>query len=94
MHSPMNVKLVSIFVLTKYSQTFFHQICAASVLRGKRTSWGQNRKWEGNYLAHPQENPNVAAYQASISSLRNVDKFQTVMLNGCSCGKYCKRKYS
>jgi len=57
------------------------KICAASVLRGKRTSWGQNRKWEGNYLAHPQENPNVAAYQASISSLRNVDKFQTVLFS-------------
>jgi len=64
-------------------------MCAASVLKGKRASWGQNRKWEGNYLARPQDNNNSAAFQASISNLRNVDRFQKVMINSCSCGKYC-----
>jgi len=57
------------------------KICAASVLRGKRTSWGQNRKWEGNYLARPQDNPNSAVFQANISNLRVVDKFQMVLFS-------------
>jgi len=57
------------------------KMCAASVLRGKRASWGQNRKWEGNYLARPQDNPNSAAFQASINNLRNVDKFQMVLFS-------------
>ena len=56
-------------------------MCTASVLKGRRTSWGQNRKWEGNYLARPQDNPNSPAFQASISNLRNADQFQMVMLN-------------
>jgi myosin-1 len=54
-------------------------MCAASALKGKRSSWGQNRKWEGNYLAHPQINHSCEAFLASINNLRNADKFQTVM---------------
>lgn len=57
------------------------KICAASALKGKRSSWGQNRKWEGNYLAQQQDNPNSAAFSASISNLRNVDKFQMVLFS-------------
>jgi myosin-1 len=64
-------------------------MCAAAALKGKRSSWGQNRKWEGNYLARPQDNPNSAVFQASMSNLRNVDKFQMVMINS-SCWKYIR----
>lgn len=59
-------------------------MCAASALKGKRAAWGQNRKWEGNYLALPQDNRNSEAFIASINNLRNVDKFQMVMINDCS----------
>ena len=62
-------------------------MCAVSALKGKRSLWGQNRKWEGNYLARPQDNLNSAAFLASINNLRNADKFQTVMISSWSCGK-------
>jgi myosin-1 len=59
-------------------------MCAASALKGKRSSWGQNRKWEGNYLAQPQNNQSSEAFLTSINNLRNIDKFQTVMIYSCS----------
>lgn len=57
------------------------KMCAASALKGKRSAWGQNRKWEGNYLAQPQNNHSSEAFLASINNLRNVDKFQTVLFS-------------
>jgi myosin-1 len=62
-------------------------MCAAAALKGKRSSWGQNRKWEGNYLAQPQVNRNSEVYLASINNLHNVDNFQEVMIESCSCEK-------
>jgi hypothetical protein len=59
-------------------------MCAAAALKGKRAAWGQNRKWEGNYLALPLDNRNSEAFLASINNLRNLDKFQTVMINDYS----------
>lgn len=57
------------------------KVCAASCLQGKRRSWGQGRKWEGNYLALPSENPNVAVFEASMRALKNSDHFKQILFS-------------
>ncbi|XP_066998175.2 unconventional myosin ID [Anabrus simplex] len=58
------------------------KIAAASALKGKRSQWGQSRKWEGDYLSRSQENSLSAVYNASVNNLRNGDKFNKVLFSG------------
>lgn len=57
------------------------KISAASVLQNKRPSWGQNRKWEGNYLAKHPENQNYSLFNESVNNLKNVQHFQSVLFS-------------
>ena len=50
------------------------QMTAAGVLQD-RVDWGQARRWEGNYLARAQDNPNNALFVTSVNNLKNVDRF-------------------
>lgn len=56
-------------------------MAAGSVLRSKRAYWGQDRRWEGNYLSKPEENPQSDVFNASINNLRNTDHFKTVLFS-------------
>lgn len=56
------------------------KINAASVLR-KRPEWGQSRKWEGNYLAKSNENPNYALFNMSVNNLKNTDLFKEILFS-------------
>nr|CAD7459687.1 unnamed protein product [Timema tahoe] len=49
------------------------KILAASSLNGKRATWGQSRKWLGDYLSRPEENGNSSLFVSSINNLRNTD---------------------
>nr|XP_049693916.1 unconventional myosin ID [Helicoverpa armigera] len=46
------------------------KICAASALRARRTHWGQDRQWIGDYLADSSYNSKAAAYQSQLASLQ------------------------
>ncbi|XP_063236285.1 unconventional myosin ID [Bacillus rossius redtenbacheri] len=61
------------------------KIIAVSALGGKRASWGQGRKWLGNYLACPDENSLSASFTASVNNLRNADDFKTVLFSSYIC---------
>lgn len=54
------------------------KVAAASALRNQRAQYGQERKWEGNYLAKPEENPNYSLYTAGVTNIRNSDKLKVV----------------
>uniref|UniRef100_A0A146M4P3 Myosin-IA n=1 Tax=Lygus hesperus TaxID=30085 RepID=A0A146M4P3_LYGHE len=57
------------------------KISAACALKGKRSSWGQDRKWEGNYLGISSENPDVAIYNTSVKNLKNTDHFNSILFS-------------
>ncbi|KAG7204040.1 hypothetical protein KM043_001899 [Ampulex compressa] len=57
------------------------KMAAGSVLRSKRSYWGQDRRWEGNYLSKPDENPQSGTFNASINNMRNTDHFKTVLFS-------------
>ncbi|XP_050420077.1 unconventional myosin ID isoform X2 [Adelges cooleyi] len=57
------------------------KVHAASLLRGKRSSWGAERLWRGNYLSSPTENPENANYTVALNNLRNSDKFDQVLFS-------------
>lgn len=54
---------------------------AASALYGKRSVWGQLRKWEGNYLSQAAENSKASVFTSSMSNLKNSDHFQNVLFS-------------
>ncbi|GLV32974.1 Myosin 31DF [Carabus blaptoides fortunei] len=72
-------------ILSKVPREEWHQlrlkITAASVLRNKRPLWGQARKWDGNYLARSDENPNYALFTMSVTNLRNSDHFKEILFS-------------
>ncbi|KAL0268992.1 UNVERIFIED_CONTAM: hypothetical protein PYX00_010747 [Menopon gallinae] len=57
------------------------KMSTASALRGKRQNWGQNRKWEGNYLSHSSENPKSSVFVTSVNNLKNTDHFQNILFS-------------
>lgn len=57
------------------------KMAAAAVLRSKRSYWGQDRRWEGNYLSKSDENPQSGIFNSSINNLRNTDHFKTVLFS-------------
>jgi len=56
-------------------------MAAGAVLRSKRSYWGQDRRWEGNYLSKQDENPQSDGFNSSINNLRNTDHFKTVLFS-------------
>ncbi|XP_073971326.1 unconventional myosin ID [Rhodnius prolixus] len=72
-------------ILKPYPRSEWQQlrmkISAACALKGKRASWGQERKWEGNYLGQSAENPDVAIYNTSIRNLKNSDHFNNILFS-------------
>uniref|UniRef100_A0A1B6DEF2 Myosin motor domain-containing protein n=1 Tax=Clastoptera arizonana TaxID=38151 RepID=A0A1B6DEF2_9HEMI len=57
------------------------KINAACALKGKRSNWGQERKWEGNYLSNQSENADYMIYNSSIKQLKSKDHFNTVLFS-------------
>ncbi|CAK9808983.1 Unconventional myosin ID [Anthophora plagiata] len=57
------------------------KMAAGVVLRSKRLHWGQDRRWEGNYLSKPDENSQSDVFNSSINNLRNTDHFKTVLFS-------------
>ncbi|XP_012257190.2 unconventional myosin ID [Athalia rosae] len=57
------------------------KMAAAPALRSRRQQWGQNRRWEGNYLARSDENPHSTIFNASINNLKNTDHFKAVLFS-------------
>lgn len=57
------------------------QMAAGAVLHSKRSYWGLDRRWEGNYLSKPDENPQSDVFNSSINNLRNTDHFKTVLFS-------------
>ncbi|XP_012226345.1 unconventional myosin ID [Linepithema humile] len=57
------------------------KMAAGAVLRSKRSYWGQDRRWEGNYLSKPDENPQSDIFNSSINNLRNTDHFKAVLFS-------------
>ncbi|KAK6620264.1 hypothetical protein RUM44_006665 [Polyplax serrata] len=57
------------------------KMSAASALYGKRSVWGQLRKWEGNYLSQAAENSKASVFTSSMSNLKNSDHFQNVLFS-------------
>lgn len=56
-------------------------MAAGAMLRSKRSYWGQDRRWEGNYLSKPDENSQSDVFNSSVNNLRNVDHFKTVLFS-------------
>lgn len=54
------------------------KVYAASLLWGKRPSWGAKRMWRGDYLSSPTENPENANYTVALNNLKNSDRFNQV----------------
>ena len=51
---------------------------AACALKGKRSSWGQDRQWKSDYLSNPAENCNHIMYLSSVKHLKGSDHFNNV----------------
>ncbi|XP_046427000.1 unconventional myosin ID isoform X1 [Neodiprion fabricii] len=58
------------------------KMAAASALRSKRHNWGQERRWEGNYLSKQDENPHSSTFNTSINNLKNTDHFTSILFSG------------
>ncbi|XP_027837716.2 unconventional myosin ID isoform X1 [Aphis gossypii] len=57
------------------------KVYAASLLWGKRPSWGAKRMWRGDYLSSPTENPENANYTVALNNLKNSDRFNQVLFS-------------
>lgn len=61
------------------------KIYAASLLCGKRPSWGAERMWRGDYLTSPTENIESASYLVALNNLKSSDRFNQVLLKCFKC---------
>lgn len=57
------------------------KMTAGAALCKKRAHWGQERNWEGNYLAYLRENPHSDIFNASVNNLRNTDHFKSILFS-------------
>lgn len=57
------------------------KITAASALINKRSDYGLNRKWDGNYLAMLNENNNYTMFNDAVNNLKNLKQFNTVIFS-------------
>lgn len=56
------------------------KVYAASLLWGKRPSWGAERMWRSDYLTSPTENLESANYVVALNNLKNSDRFNQVLI--------------
>lgn len=54
---------------------------ATAALRSKRQYYGQDRKWEGNYLSQFNENSHNDIFNTSMNNLKNADHFKTILFS-------------
>lgn len=54
------------------------KVYAASILWGKRHSWGSERMWRVDYLSSPMENVGNANYVVALNNIKNSDRFNQV----------------
>ncbi|XP_034946266.1 unconventional myosin ID isoform X2 [Chelonus insularis] len=54
------------------------KMAAGAVLRSKRQYWGQERRWEGNYLSKPEENVHYNTYNSAMHNLKSTEHFKTI----------------
>lgn len=54
------------------------KVYAASLLLGKRSNWGAERMWRGDYLASPTENVENTNYTVALNHLMISDRFNLV----------------
>ncbi|KAL7293199.1 hypothetical protein TKK_0013344 [Trichogramma kaykai] len=57
------------------------KMSAASVLRGKRQHYGQDRRWDGNYLSQFSENSHNDVFNTSMNNLKNADHFKQILFS-------------
>lgn len=57
------------------------KMTAGAVLKSKRHYWGQERRWEGNYLSKTDENINANIFNSSVNNLKNKDHFKTILFS-------------
>ncbi|KAF2368380.1 Myosin head motor domain [Trinorchestia longiramus] len=57
------------------------KVAAGEVLAGKRSDWGVQQKWEGNYLSQHTENVAAAKFVDSVRNMRNKDGFKDVVFS-------------
>ncbi|XP_060522962.1 unconventional myosin ID isoform X2 [Cylas formicarius] len=57
------------------------KITAASALINKRTNYGIDRKWDGNYLSKHEENSNYSMFNEAVNNLKNTKHFNTVVFS-------------
>nr|XP_018899154.1 PREDICTED: myosin-IA [Bemisia tabaci] len=57
------------------------KMSAAIALKGKRSSWGGNRSWQGDYLGSSLENPHHTAYKTGVQNIKNQHEFSEVLFS-------------
>ncbi|XP_058800038.1 unconventional myosin ID [Phymastichus coffea] len=57
------------------------KMSATAAMRSKRLYYGQDRKWEGNYLSQFSENNHNDIYNTSMNNLKNADHFKTILFS-------------
>ncbi|XP_072029754.1 unconventional myosin-Id-like [Amphiura filiformis] len=57
------------------------KIAAMDGLNGKRSNWGLNRQWHGNYLSLSNENSRTAPFVTSCNQLKQKDNYQDVLFS-------------
>ncbi|XP_041478536.1 LOW QUALITY PROTEIN: unconventional myosin-Id-like [Lytechinus variegatus] len=54
---------------------------AQSALAGRRSNWGHQRRWRGDYLSSMDENFQSSVYVAMIGQLKTKDRFKNVLFS-------------
>ncbi|CAG9860573.1 unnamed protein product [Phyllotreta striolata] len=57
------------------------KIMAASALLNKRYDLGLKRRWEGDYLASPADNPQYVVYNEAVNNLKNSKHFNNILFS-------------
>lgn len=60
---------------------FFLQISAASALKNKRSNWGSQRNWLGDYLSLSSEHEESFKYSTAVRATQRDERFNKVMFS-------------
>lgn len=81
---PIYAKWRAYMVLRKIPREDWTQmhlkVIAVEVLRGRKTDWGHDKRWEGNYLSMKSNNENYDLFQSSTRNLGK-DAFETILFS-------------
>jgi myosin-1 len=58
------------------------KVTAGDVLKGRRQTWGFQRKWEGNYLINAEENLKAKDAEQALAVLKETDQYSKVLFAG------------